>query len=269
MNDGSRDRTWQIISDLCKRDKSIFRGVCLSRNFGHQAALLAGLFAFDDFDACITIDADLQDDEHAIVGMVESFARGHDVVYGVRKRRDVDSFMKKWSALAFYWLRDWLSGSQTIRNHADFRLMSRRAVRELSRFRETNLYLRGLIPLLGFPSDCVYYDRKARELGETKYPLGKMLKLAWDGIVNFSDAPLKLLTALGLAGGVLCAIFLIYVLIQWFCGNVIQGWTTIVFAVVAVGSVQMVSLGILGSYIGKIFLETKRRPPFIIREIMR
>lgn len=269
VNDGSRDRTWEIIRELCSRAGTLFRGINLSRNFGHQAALLAGLFAFDDFDAFVTIDADLQDDERALAKMVESFRRGNDIVYGIRKRRDTDTFFKKHTALAFYRLRDWISGGETIRNHADFRLMSRRAVRELSRFRKTNLYLRGLIPMLGFSSDRVFYDRKARERGTSKYPLGKMLELAWNGIVNFSDAPLKLLTAIGLAGGTFCALFLLYVFVQWSLGNVVPGWATIVFAIVAVGSVQMISLGILGSYIGKIFMETKHRPNFIVKEILR
>lgn len=267
VNDGSRDRTWAIIRELCERAGTRFRGVNLSRNFGHQSALLAGLFS-SRADACISIDADLQDDTNAIFEMVEKFRAGCDIVYGVRVCRDTDSFFKKWTACAFYAVREWLAGGKTIRNHADFRLMSRRAVDALKSFPETNLYLRGIIPMLGFPSDCVYYDRRARELGESKYPISKMLKLAWNGIVNFSDVPLKMLTAVGLIGGAACAGALVFACVQWLRGETVPGWATIVFAIAAVGSVQMVSMGVLGSYISKIFLETKRRPSFIIQEIL-
>ncbi|MGN0860996.1 MAG: glycosyltransferase family 2 protein [Candidatus Spyradosoma sp.] len=265
VNDGSCDCTWALICELCSRKGTHFRGVNLSRNFGHQSALLAGLFS-SRADACVSIDADLQDDVNVVPKMVEKFRAGADIVYGVRARRDTDTFFKKWTALAFYAVRDWLAGGKTIRNHADFRLMSRRAINALKSFPETNLYLRGLIPMLGFPSAKVFYDRRARELGESKYPLSKMLKLAWNGIVNFSDVPLKMLTAAGLLGGAACGCALVFALVQWLRGETVPGWATIVFAVAAVGSVQMISLGILGSYIAKIFLETKRRPPFIIQE---
>ncbi len=265
VNDGSCDCTWALICEFCSREGTRFRGVNLSRNFGHQSALLAGLFS-SRADACVSIDADLQDDVNVVPKMVEKFRAGADIVYGVRARRDTDTFFKKWTALAFYAVRDWLAGGKTIRNHADFRLMSRRAINALKSFPETNLYLRGLIPMLGFPSAKVFYDRRAREFGESKYPLSKMLKLAWNGIVNFSDVPLKMLTAAGLLGGAVCACALVFALVQWLRGETVPGWATIVFAVAAVGSVQMISLGILGSYIAKIFLETKRRPPFIIQE---
>ncbi len=267
VNDGSRDRTWTIIRELCGRAGTRFRGVNLSRNFGHQSALLAGLFS-SHADACISIDADLQDDPEAVPAMVEKFRDGCDIVYGVRACRDSDSFFKKWTALAFYAVREWLTGGKTIRNHADFRLMSRRAIETLKKFPETNLYLRGIVPMLGFPSDCVFYDRRARELGESKYPISKMLKLAWNGIVNFSDVPLKMLTAVGLICGAACAGVLIFACAQWARGETVPGWATIVAAVAAVGCIQMISMGVLGSYISKIFLETKRRPLFIIQEIL-
>lgn len=263
IDDGSTDETREIIRVLSTKEGGRFRGIFLSRNFGHQAALLAGLFSVRA-EAYVSIDADLQDDETKIEEMVARFRAGDDIVYGVRARRDTDSFFKKWTAKAFYGIRSKLCGDKAVPDSADFRLMSRRAVLELRRFRETNLYLRGIVPLLGFSTSLVFYDRKKREFGESKYPLSKMLKLAWNGIVNFSDAPLKMVTGIGFAGAVFCVGFLVYILVQWWCGNTVAGWATTVFSVAAVGSIQMISLGIIGSYLGKTFLETKRRPTFIV-----
>ncbi len=263
VNDGSSDRTWDIICDL-KSKSSDFCGINLSRNFGHQAALLSGLFTAKA-DAYITIDADLQDDEKVIRDMVRLYREGKDIVYGCRDNRDTDTWFKRCTALAFYRLREALN-CRTIPNHADFRLMSARSVKELSRFGEVNLFLRGVIPLLGFPSACVYYRRKARELGESKYPFGKMLRLAWDGVVNFSDFPMYFVVWLGGVGFLLSLGLIAWSLIQWSCGNTLPGWTSTIAIVATFGSLQFFFIGIIGLYIAKIFRETKRRPIYVVQD---
>ncbi len=264
VNDGSRDRTWELISCLHEASPR-FCGINLSRNFGHQAALLAGLFSAQA-DAYVSIDADLQDDEQAIREMVRLYREeGKDIVYGCRDNRETDTWFKRSTAHAFYRLRS-LVGCHTIPDHADFRLMSARSVAELRRFGEVNLYLRGIIPMLGFPSSCVYYKRKARALGESKYPFYKMLRLAWNGIVNFSNFPLLCVLWCGLIGFVLSLLFIAWSIWQWYNGNALPGWTSTVSAVAAFASLQFLFIGIIGLYISKIFLESKRRPLFIVQD---
>ncbi len=263
VNDGSSDRTWDIIREFQAASPQ-FCGINLSRNFGHQAALLAGLFTAQA-DAYVSIDADLQDDEQAIRDMVRLHREGKDIVYGCRDNRETDTWFKRTTAMAFYRLRESLN-VHTIPNHADFRLMSARSVRELKRFGEVNLYLRGVIPLLGFPSGRVYYRRKARELGQSKYPFMKMLRLAWDGVANFSDFPMIFVTWVGAIGFLLSLGLIAWSIIQWSIGNTLPGWTSTVSIVAAFASLQFLFTGIIGLYIAKIFRETKRRPIFVIQD---
>lgn len=265
VNDGSQDKTWEIITRL-REKSSMYRGVNLSRNFGHQAAVLAGLFT-DKADVYITIDADLQDDAGKIRDMVQLYLAGNDIVYGCRDDRRSDTWFKRTSAQVFYGLRNKM-GCHTVPNHADYRLMSARAVNELRRFDEVNLYLRGVVPMLGFPSAKVYYTRTRREQGESKYPLSKMIKLAWNGIVNFSEMPLHICLWTG-AGGVLISIALVvYCIMRWSMGETIPGWTSIVLILCWSTSMQFLFMGIVGLYIGKIFMETKNRPRFIVQDDM-
>lgn len=266
VNDGSRDRTWEIIKNLHHNDPIHSRGICLSRNFGHQAALLSALNTIEA-DIYISIDADLQDDENAIIDMVRAYRQGNEIVYGVRRQRKTDSFFKRTTALAFYKMMD-LLGTHSIYNHADYRLMSRRAVIELRKYSESNVFLRGLVTELGFPSTNVYYDRKARELGESKYPLSKMLKFAWTGITSFSNTPLKLATMLGMSTCLFSVLMLIWCLWTWWNGETIAGWTSIVMAISFFSGIQMILLGIIGEYLGKIFIETKKRPLYIISQYL-
>lgn len=263
VNDGSQDGTWKLIRDLQAQYPCV-RGISLSRNFGHQSALLAGLFT-DQADVYISIDADLQDDPEKMLDMLRAYRDGADIVYGCRDNRATDTWFKRNTANLFYRLRSVL-GCTTIPQHADYRLMSARAVAELRRFGEVNLYLRGIIPMLGFPSTCVYYDRRERKQGESKYPLKKMLMLAWNGIVNFSEVPLQGIVFLGILGILLSAGLLIYSFISWLMGNTQAGWTSLIFTVAFFGSLQLLCLGCIGLYIGKIFKETKRRPLFIVQE---
>ncbi len=263
VNDGSQDRTWPIICELRERSPR-FCGINLSRNFGHQSALLAGLFTAEA-DAYVSIDADLQDDENAIREMVRFFREGKDIVYGCRDNRETDTWFKRTTAQAFYGLRAAM-GCQTIPNHADYRLMSRRSVNELRRFCEVNLYLRGIIPMLGFPSEKVYYKRKARELGESKYPFIKMLRLAWDGVVNFSDFPLLFMVWAGVVGFLMSLALIAWSVFQWYTGHALPGWTSTVSIVAAFSSLQFLFIGIIGLYIGKIFRETKRRPIYVVQD---
>lgn len=263
VNDGSTDATWPIILDLMERSP-LYRGVNLSRNFGHQAAVLAGLFSAKA-DAYVTIDADLQDDATKIRDMVALYREGKDIVYGCREDRSSDTWFKRTTALAFYSMREKM-GCHTVPNHADYRLMSERTVDALRTFGEVNLYLRGIVPLLGFPSAKVFYTRTAREQGESKYPLKKMLKLAWDGVANFSEMPLHL--CLWVGGAVFCAsmLLMLYSLVRWYMGNTLPGWTSTVLIMTTLGSMQFVFMGILGLYIGKIFRETKCRPRYIVQD---
>ena len=267
VNDGSRDATWDIIQSLHNEDE-IFQGINLSKNMGHQNALLAGLMTAKDLcDAAISLDADLQDDINAIDEMVDKFNAGCDVVYGVRSARKTDTFFKRTTAEGFYKLMDAL-GAKTVYNHADYRLMSRRALMGLAEFGEVNLFLRGIVPMIGYKSDVVYYERAERFAGESKYPLSKMLSFAIQGITSLSTKPIKMITGLGFFIFLVSIAVLIYSLIRHFTGNTIQGWTTTVISVWAIGGLMMISLGVIGEYIGKIYLETKNRPRFIIESYL-
>ena len=263
VNDGSKDNTWNIIKDLHEKNE-IFQGINLSKNMGHQNALLAGLMTAKDLcDAAISLDADLQDDINAIDGMVDKFIDGCDVVYGVRSKRATDTFFKKFTAESFYKLMNSM-GANTVYNHADYRLMSRRALMALAEFGEVNLFLRGIVPMVGFKSDVVYYERAERFAGESKYPLKKMLSFAIEGITSLSTKPIKIITGLGFFIFFVSIVVLIYSLVRHFTGQTIPGWTTTVLSVWAIGGLIMISLGVIGEYIGKIYLETKNRPRFII-----
>ncbi len=267
VNDGSRDKTWSIISELHEKSE-LFQGINLSKNMGHQNALLAGLMTAKDLcDAAISLDADLQDDINAIDEMVDKFNAGCDVVYGVRSARKTDTFFKRTTAEGFYKLMDSL-GAKTVYNHADYRLMSRRALLGLAEFGEVNLFLRGIVPMIGYKSDVVYYERAERFAGESKYPLSKMLSFAIQGITSLSTKPIKMITGLGFFIFIVSIAVLIYSLVRYFTGNTIQGWTTTVISVWAIGGLIMISLGIIGEYIGKIYLETKNRPRFIIESYL-
>lgn len=266
VNDGSMDLTWRIIQDLHAEDR-LFGGINLTRNRGHQNALLGGLLTIkDDADIVISLDADLQDDIDVLEKMVEEHYRGYDVVYGVRSNRKKDSFFKRFTAQSFYKITNKLSDKNLIYNHADFRLMSRRAIEGLSQFGEVNLFLRGIVPLIGYPSTIVEYERKERLLGESKYPLSKMLGLAIEGITSLSVKPIRIVTFFGflsLFGGIA---ILIYVLVSYFTGHTVQGWSSILVSLWMIGGILMLSLGIVGEYVGKIYLETKKRPRYIVEE---
>lgn len=267
VNDGSADSTWDIIKALHQEDE-IFQGINLSKNMGHQNALLAGLMTAKDLcDAAISLDADLQDDINAIDEMIDKFNAGCDVVYGVRSARKTDTFFKRTTAEGFYKLMDYL-GAKTVYNHADYRLMSRRALFGLAEFGEVNLFLRGIVPMVGYKSDVVYYERAERFAGESKYPLKKMLSFAIQGITSLSTKPIKMITGLGFFIFIVSIAVLIYSLVRYFTGNTIQGWTTTVISVWAIGGLIMISLGVIGEYIGKIYLETKNRPRFIIESYL-
>ena len=267
VDDGSSDRTWEIIRDLHENDR-VFRGIRLSRNRGHQNALLAGLLTVrDEADACLSMDADLQDDADAIDAMVDRFLDGTDIVYGVRSARNTDTFFKKATAEGFYKLMASM-GVETVYNHADFRLMSKRALEGLSQFEEKNLFLRGMIPLIGFSHDTVYYERGERRAGESKYPFRKMVRFALEGITSLSVEPIRLITRLGFVIFFVSIVVLIYCLARYFTGHTIQGWTTTVLSVWAIGGLIMISLGVIGEYIGKIYLETKNRPRYIVESYL-
>ena len=264
VNDGSKDDTWNIIKKL-HEDDEVFQGINLSRNMGHQNALLAGLMTAKDLcDMAISLDADLQDDINAIDAMIEKFNNeGSEVVYGVRSKRTTDTFFKRFTAESYYKLIDAM-GAKTVYNHADYRLLSRRALQALSEFGEVNLFLRGIVPMLGFKSDIVYYERAERFAGESKYPLKKMLSFAIEGITSLSTKPIKLITGLGFFIFFVSIVVFVYSLVRHFTGQTIPGWTTTVLSVWAIGGLIMISLGVIGEYIGKIYLETKNRPRFII-----
>ena len=267
VNDGSRDRTWEMITEL-NRQNPLFEGVKLSRNRGHQNALLAGLMtARNRCDISISMDADLQDDMDAMDRFIEKYNEGCDVVCGVRNKRETDTFFKRETALMFYRLMKALGVDITF-NHADYRLMSNRALEALSQFEEVNLFLRGLAPLVGFQSDVVYYDRSERFAGESKYPFKKMLAFAIDGITSFSVKPLRLITGVGLAIFVISLFMLLYALISWVSGKTVVGWTSTLASIWMIGGIQLLCLGVIGEYVGKIYNETKRRPRFIIERYL-
>ena len=265
VDDGSRDRTWEIISGLCEQN-NIYRGVKLAHNAGHQNALLGGLMTVkDECDCAVSIDADLQDDINVIPEMVKKFDNGCDVVYGVRSERKTDSFFKRTTAQGFYKFMA-MMGVDVVYNHADYRLMSRRALNDLESFKEVNLFLRGLVPLIGYKSDSVYYERAERFAGESKYPLKKMLSFAFDGITSFSVKPIKVLWSMGLIVCVAAVIAAIYTLVSKFFGYTSDGWASLMCSIWFLGGVQLVSIGIIGEYIGKIYKESKARPRYIIEE---
>ena len=265
VNDGSRDDTWKIIKDLAKQDPH-YLGISQSRNRGHQNAVLAGLMeAKDRCDITISIDCDGQDDINAMDEMVEKYLEGYDVVYGVRSSRETDSFFKRFTAQSFYKLLSAM-GAEVVYNHADYRLMSARVLKEFANFREVNLYLRGLVPLVGFRSTTVSYSRAERIAGESHYPLKKMLGLAIDGITSLSVKPLQMITGFGVFVAVVSFIGCLWALITAICGKAVAGWASMTCIVCFVSGVQLVCLGIIGEYIGKIYLETKKRPRYIISE---
>lgn len=267
INDGSKDKTWDIICELHDKD-SIFSGINLSRNRGHQNALLAGLMTVKDYcDISISIDADLQDDINAIDKMVEEYHNGCEIVYGVRSKRQTDTFFKRFTAESFYKFMKVL-GVDSVYNHADYRLMSKTALMALSDFKEVNLFLRGMVPMLGYKSGIVTYERSERFAGESKYPLSKMLALAFEGITSLSVKPIRMITLLGVLIFIVSICVGLYSLIQFLCGNTVAGWTSIVLSIWAVGGLILLSLGIVGEYIGKIYLETKARPRFLIQEFL-
>ena len=267
VDDGSKDTTWEIIERL-HNENDIFSGIKLSRNKGHQNALMAGLMTVKDIaDMVISLDADLQDDINAIDKFVEKYYEGNDIVYGIRSSRKKDTFFKKTSALAFYKLMQ-LMGVDVLYNHADYRLMSRRALEELANFKEVNLFLRGIIPLIGFKWTTVEYERSARFAGESKYPLRKMISFAADGITSFSVKPIKMVLALGIAMLFVSFIMLVYTIVVKIMGYATAGWAFIICSIWLVAGVQMLSLGIIGEYVGKIYSEVKARPKFIIEKFI-
>ena len=265
VNDGSKDRTWEIICDLAKKDEH-FIGISQSRNRGHQNAVLAGLMeAREHCDITISIDCDGQDDLNAMDEMVKAYLDGCDVVYGVRAKRDTDTFFKRFTAEGFYKFLKFM-GVEVVFNHADYRLMSARVLKEFAEFKEVNLFLRGIVPLVGFKSTSVYYDRRERKAGESHYPLKKMLALAFDGITSLSVKPIRLITMFGL---LICAISflgIIWAVITGLSGNSVAGWASTACIVCFIGGMQALFLGVIGEYVGKIYLEVKARPRYIISE---
>ena len=267
VDDGSCDSTWQIITELHNKNK-MFSGIKLSRNRGHQNALLAGLMtAKDKADVIISMDADLQDDINAVDEMLEKYYGGCDIVYGVRSSRKKDTFFKKFTALLFYKIMNFL-GAETVYNHADYRLMSKRAVEGLSQFKEKNLFLRGMVPLIGYKSDTVEYERSERFAGKSKYPLKKMVAFAFDGITSFSIKPIRFITASGVLMFIVSIALLIYSVIRWAIGASVLGWASLICSIWAIGGLIMLSLGVIGEYIGKTYIEAKERPSYILESVL-
>lgn len=265
VNDGSKDRTWEIVQQLAAEDKH-YIGICQSRNRGHQNAVLAGLMeAKDRCDITISIDCDGQDDINAMDDMVEEYLNGCEVVYGVRSKRETDTLFKRFTAEGFYKFLNWM-GAEVVYNHADYRLISSRVLQEFQNFKEVNIFLRGMIPLVGFKSTSVYYERAERIAGESHYPLKKMLALAFDGITSLSVKPIRMITSFGLLVAVLSFIGIIWAVVGTFLGHTVAGWSSMICIVCFIGGIQMLCLGIIGEYIGKIYLETKHRPRYIISE---
>lgn len=268
VDDGSRDRTWALIAAL-HEENSLVNGLKLSRNKGHQNALLAGLMtARDEADMAVTMDADLQDDIDAIDGFLQKYAEGCDIVYGVRNSRESDTFFKRQTAVLFYKLMKTL-GVEIVYNHADYRLMSRRAVEALAQFREVNLFLRGIVPLIGFRTGTVEYERHERFAGKSKYPLPKMLAFALEGVTSFSVKPIRFIAVIGCVIFSVSILMLLYFLIVFLLGRAVPGWTSIVVSIWAIGGLEILSIGIIGEYIGKIYLETKGRPPYFIERYLK
>ena len=267
VNDGSRDKTWEEICAL-HRAEAVFSGVDLSRNRGHQNALLAGLMtAMERCDMAISMDADLQDDVDAVDAMVDKYHEGCDIVYGVRSSRKKDTFFKRFTAEGFYKLMNAM-GAETVFNHADYRLMSKRALEGLAQFKEVNLFLRGIVPMIGYRTGTVTYERGERFAGESKYPLKKMLSFAMEGITSLSVKPIRMITGLGFLVFFISIAMLIYSIVRWAMGETILGWASLICSVWAIGGLILLSLGVIGEYIGKIYLETKERPRFLLREVL-
>lgn len=266
VDDGSTDGTWEVIETLARQNTRI-RGIKLSRNRGHQNALLAGLLTVGG-DAIVSLDADLQDDVSTVESMIDEHLRGAEIVYGVRRRRDTDGVFKRNTALAFYRLLHWM-GVETIENHADYRLMSRRAIEGLREFREVNLFLRGIVRLVGLKSSCVYYDRRERFAGDSKYPLGKMLALAWNAVTSFSVVPLRMITVLGGLVFIASTILSLWVLwVRLFTDDALPGWASIVLPISLIGGLQILSLGVIGEYLAKLYAEAKQRPRYLIEKLI-
>ena len=267
VNDGSKDQTWDMIQTLCREDK-VFAGVSLSRNRGHQNALLAGIAtAAKHADMIITMDADLQDDINAADRMIDAFYEGNDVVYGVRSSRKKDTAFKRGTAHFFYKFMHFL-GADIVYDHADYRLLSRRAAENLLEFKEVNLFLRGIVPMLGFKSTTVEYERGERFAGKSKYPLGRMMTFAFEGITSLSVRPIRMITIGGLIICLISLIMLIKAFVDYFHGNVVPGWASIMVSIWILGGLQIFAIGVIGEYIGKTYLETKRRPKYIIESVI-
>lgn len=265
VNDGSKDKTWELIESIHKEDNT-FTGISLSRNRGHQNALVAGLLTAKEYaDVVVSMDADLQDDINAMDEMLEKYLNGADIVYGVRNKRDKDTFFKRVTAEGFYKFMK-LMGVDIVFNHADYRLTSKRVLDKFGEFKEVNLFLRGIFPLIGFKEDIVYYERAERFAGVSKYPLRKMLNFAWDGITSFSVKPLRFICGLGFIILFISILIMFYSLIQKVFGNTVDGWTFLTISIWFIGGLQMISIGIIGEYIGKIYNETKERPRYIIEK---
>lgn len=265
VNDGSKDKTWELIKNINKNNP-MFTGICLSRNRGHQNALVAGLLTAKEYaDVVVSMDADLQDDINAIDEMLEKYYDGCDIVYGVRSARKTDTFFKRVTAEGFYKFMQ-MMGVDVVYNHADYRLTSKKVLNNFQDYKEVNLFLRGIFPLIGYKSDKVYYERAERFAGESKYPLKKMLNFAWDGITSFSVKPLRFICTLGFVILFISIIIMIYSLVRKLTGNTIDGWTFLNISIWFIGGLQMISLGIIGEYVGKMYNETKARPRFIVAE---
>ena len=265
VNDGSKDRTWEIICELAARDPH-YAGICQSRNRGHQNAVLAGLMeAQSRCDITISIDCDGQDDINAMDAMVDAYRDGCDVVYGVRSKRETDTFFKRFTAESFYKILNAM-GAEVVFNHADYRLMSARVLEEFARFREVNLFLRGMVPLVGFKSTCVTYERHERIAGESHYPLSKMLALAFDGITSLSIKPIRFITGFGVFVALVSFIGVLWAVIEAALGLTVSGWASMTSIICFVSGVQLICLGVIGEYIGKIYLESKHRPRYIISD---
>ncbi len=267
VNDGSKDTTWEIIVEL-HRENPLFVGINLAHNRGHQNALFAGLMTAKEYaDAAISLDADLQDDVAAIEQFIDKFLEGKDIVYGVRSTRETDTRFKRGTAHAFYKVMNAM-GADTLEDHADYRLMSKRALEALSEYGEVNLFLRGIVPTIGYDTDVVYYQRHERFAGESKYPLKKMLSFAVEGITSFSIKPIRMITGLGVLLFSVSVIMLIYFMVLWLLGYTVAGWTTIVISVWGIGGLQLLALGVIGEYIGKAYLEVKHRPRYQIESVL-
>ena len=268
VDDGSKDSTWNIIKDMHEKNGLVL-GIKSSRNRGHQNTLLAGLMTVkDECDMAISMDADLQDDIEVLDEFVKKYYDGSEIVYGVRSARKTDTFFKKFTAEGFYKVMKWM-GADIVFNHADYRLMSSRALNELAKYKEVNLFLRGIVPMIGFKTDVVMYERHERFAGESKYPLKKMLAFAMDGITSLSIKPIRFITSLGVILFAFSVILLIYFIVGYFLGRTAPGWATIVVSIWGIGGLQLLAIGVIGEYIGKIYMETKERPRYIIEEFLK